>query len=411
MTKLLKLAWRDVWRNRRRSLITMGAIVFAVLIITVTSSLQYGTFDAMEEMTVRLFSSDLQVHRAGFQEEKTLSYALEDAEQDWPALMQEQPWVTAYTRRLSGFGLVSSDSSSAGAMIVGIEPQAERGVTSFSQKIVEGLPLAEGDDHAALLGRTLAHNLDVGVGDTVVALTQGYHNAMGADLYAVRGLLGFGNADMDRTLMIMPLPDAQFLFSMDGRFTELVLRTDHFRRAGAYAEALRGSLGQDRYEVLPWKELMPELRQMRALKSASNNVFFFFLILLIGFEIFNTTTMSVMERVREFGVMQSIGMKPRQLSLLVTMELGLKVALALAVGLLITLGLVLWLEGHPIPLSAEMLELYDDFGFNVEGFTFSARAVVFVQPLVSVAVVSLAAMLYPVLKLRRFSPVEALRTG
>ena len=112
MTKLLKLAWRDIWRNRRRSLLTMGAIVFAVVIISLANSVQYGTYDAMEELVVRLFSGDLQVHRAGFQDERTFSYSMEDDEQDWAECFEVYPWIEASSRRLSGFGLVPLGESS-----------------------------------------------------------------------------------------------------------------------------------------------------------------------------------------------------------------------------------------------------------------------------------------------------------
>ncbi|MFQ5568148.1 MAG: ABC transporter permease [Rhodothermales bacterium] len=409
MRKLLKLAWRDVWRNRRRSLITMGAIVFAVVIISLANSVQYGTYDAMEEISVRLFSGDLQVHRAGFQDERTFSYSLEEYEQDWAKCIDEQPWIEASSKRLSGFGLVSSDSSSAGAMILGIQPENERQVSTFANLAVEGTLLTPEDDHAVLLGETLARNLSVGVGDSVVVLTQGYRNAMGADLYVVKGLIRTGTGDVDRAMMIMALPDAQYLFSMEDRFTEIVLRTRDFRQAEGYAAALRERLPEDSYEVMPWKELMPELQQARALDDAGNYIFYMFLLLMVGFEIFNTTTMSMMERVREFGVMMSIGMKPRQVGLLVGLELAIKVALALAAGLLVTGVVVLFLKDNPIPLGSELQQLYEDFGFSIEGISFSARPVVFVYPLVSVTIVSLLAMVYPILKMRRFAPVEALR--
>ena len=410
MTKLLKLAWRDIWRNRRRSLLTMGAIVFAVFFISMTSSLQYGTFDTMEELVVRLFSGDLQIHRTGFQDERTLSYSMETDEQDWAERLAAYPWIEASTRRLTGYGLVSSDSSSAGAMIVGIEPETESQISTFAGRASEGETLAPGDDHAVVLGETLAQNLNIGVGDSVVVLTHGFRGAMGADLYLVKGLIRTGSPDVDRGMMIMTLPDAQYLFSMEGRITEIVLRTEDFRAAETYAPVLQEALGADRYEVIDWKVLMPDIQQMRTLKFAGNYIFYFFLLLLIGFEIFNTTTMSMMERVREFGVMMSIGLKPRQLSLLVMLELAMKVVLALVIGLGITFLIVWVLKDNPIPVTGELAQMYEDLGVVVQGISFSARLPVFIFPLVSVTVIALASMVYPILRMRRFSPVEALRT-
>lgn len=410
MTKLLKLAWRDIWRNRRRSLLTMGAIIFAVIIISLTNSVQYGTYDAMEELVVRLYTSDLQVHRTGFQDERTLSYSMEESEHDWASYFDEYPWIEAVSKRLTGFGLASSDSSSAGALIVGIEPETEGSVSSFANTPFEGRALVAEDQQAVLLGATLAHNLNVDVGDSVVVLTQGYRNVMGADLYAVKGLVRTSNPDVDRVMMIMPLADAQYLFSMEGRFTEVVIRVHDFRGADSYAAVLQAALGEEQYEVLPWREMMPEIQQMRALDDAGNYIFYIFLMLLIGFEIFNTTTMSMMERVREFGVMMSIGMKPRQISLLVTLELMLKVVLALAIGFLITFVAVSILKDNPIPVTGELQELYEEWGFTVEGISFSARIVIFFFPMLAVTTVSLLSMIYPILRMRRFSPVQALRT-
>ncbi|GIV58530.1 MAG: transporter [Rhodothermaceae bacterium] len=409
MTKLFKLAWRNVWRNRRRSLITMGAIFFSVLIIALTRSLQYGSYDAMESFAIRLFTGDLQVQRAGYQEEQTLADALREDERDWDGLLAAQPWHVAHARRLTGFGLAGSDETSAGALIVGIEPEAEPAVSHFLRKIVAGAPLAAGDDHRAVLGQTLAQNLSLGVGDTVVVIAQGYRNEMGADLYVVKGLFDSGSAEMDRATMVLSLADAQALFSMPGRFTQLAVRTDDFRRAGRYAERLEAALADTTVDVLDWNALMPELRQMIVLDNASGAIFLAFMLLLIGFEIFNTTMMSVMERVREFGVLQAIGMKPGQISLLVVLELLIKVALALAVSLVVTGAAVAYLAGHPIPLSAELRELYEEFGFSIDALVFSGRPRVFVEPLLSVAAVSLLTIVYPALRVLRFSPVAALR--
>ncbi len=408
MSKLFKLAWRDIWRNRRRSLITMSAIVFSLLLITIFHSMQNGTYDAMEEVAVRVFTGDLQIHRDGYYDERTFSYSMEADEQDWETLANEHPWLKASSRRISGFGLVSSDSSSMGSIIVGIDPAHEYKISTFAANPVSGERLSPDDQGRVLLGRTLARNLDISVGDTVVVLTQGYRNAMGADLYVVKGLLRTGNPDVDRSMMIMTLEDARFLFSMEGRFTELVVRTADFRESGSYVSALRPDFG-DGFEVMSWKEMMPEMQQARALDDVGNYVFYCFLLIMVGFEIFNTTMMSVMERVREFGVMMSIGLKPRQVTLLVALELTIKVVLALAVGFVITFALISYLKGNPIPLPEEMQEVYEDFGFTIEGIAFSAQPRIFLQPLQWMAMIALVALVYPILRLRRLSPVEALR--
>jgi ABC-type lipoprotein release transport system permease subunit len=411
MRENLILAWRNVWRNRRRSLITIAAVVFSVLIITLTRSLQYGSYDAMEASAVQMYTGEIQIQRPGYREEQTLEYALDGDEEAWRAALEGAPWLEATTRRLTGFGLVSSDEFSAGAMIVGVEPEAERQVSRFSDRVTLGLPLRDDSDHEVLLGQILARNLRVEVGDTVVVLTQGWRNQMGADLYRVRGLLRTGSVEMDRGIMILPLPDAQFLFSMGDRVTEVVLRTDDFREARSYAESIRQQLPDDRFSVYDWDALMPELRQMIVLDNVSGAIYLLFLLVLVGFEIFNTTTMSVMERVREFGLLQALGMRPQRIARLVLAELAVKVAVALAVSIGAS-GLLLWyLEGNPIPMPAEFVEMYEEFGFSVDALVFSTRPAVFLEPLLAVAVIALLATIYPVLRVLNLTTIYALRRG
>jgi ABC-type lipoprotein release transport system permease subunit len=120
MTKFIKLAWRDLWRNRRRSLITIAAIAFAVIIVAAMRSLQYGTYDIIESLAVHLYNGEIQLQRAGFNDEQSLSYFLLENELNLNALIESVPEITAYSRRITGFGLVSSDFSSTGSLIVGI---------------------------------------------------------------------------------------------------------------------------------------------------------------------------------------------------------------------------------------------------------------------------------------------------
>ena len=153
---------------------------------------------------------------------------------------------TADLYPITGFGLVSSDSSSAGALIVGIEPGRECEITQFVTLVKEGDRLAPGDDRRVLLGVTLARNLQVGVGDTVVVLTQGYRNQMGADTYLVKGTVGMGNAELERGLLIMPLHNAQELFSLYDGITQVVVSTTDFRKANSRAKRLMALLADQR---------------------------------------------------------------------------------------------------------------------------------------------------------------------
>ncbi|MDQ7062812.1 MAG: FtsX-like permease family protein [candidate division KSB1 bacterium] len=410
MSKFLKIAWRNIWRNRRRSLITMGAIVFAILITGVTRSLQYGTYDALESYAVRLLVGELQLQNKGFHEHQTLTYSFPENLFPWDRLVDEYDFVEAYAKRITSYGLVGSASTSAGAMIIGIEPGRERRVTHFTTQLTAGETLDDADDHRILLGKSLAENLNVAPGDTVVVLTQGYRNELGADSYIVKGLIRSGNQELDRALMVMSLRDAQDLFSLYGRITQVVLATDDFRLAEKYARRMHIAMDGQELQVLPWQKLMPELLQLIALDNISGAIFLLFLLLIVGFEIMNTTLMAIMERIKEFGILQSLGVKPRQVSLMLLLETGMKIVIAVIVGLLLTFIFIQLTKDYPIPLSSELKEAMEAWGFFTD-FYFTDKARVFLEPLVAISVIAVLSIIYPIWMASRLRPVDALRKG
>jgi len=409
MRNLLTLAWRNIWRNRRRSLITISAIAFAILIVAMTRSMQYGTYDTMEYMAVSLYNGEIQIHRNGFQNEKSVEYFLDQDEKDWQALVETQPQYTAFSRRITSFGLVSSDSASTGALIVGIEPENELRITQFTGMVKDGEPLNSADDHLVLVGAVLARNLAVGIGDTLVVLTQGYRNQMGADLYVIKGTIKVGHSELDRGIMIMPLHNAQDLFSLYNGITEVVLSTTDFRNATRASKALYADLNDDSYEVLSWEEMMPELKQLIILDNISGVFYLIFILIIVGIEIFNTTMMSVVERTREFGILQSIGMKPKQIGGLIFMESFLKMVISLTVGFLLSVLVVFVLTQNPIPLPEGLKEAYADYGFVIDDIKFSSAAKVFYEPILTIAIFAVLALFYPIYKTTRLNPMEAFR--
>lgn len=411
MEKYLRLAWRNIWRNRRRSILTISAIAFAILIVAVTRSLQYGTYDTMERLAVRLYNGEIQIQRAGFQEEQTLAYFLHQDAADWAQLVATNPELTGFSRRITGFGLVSSDSSSAGALIVGIEPGRECEITQFVTLVKEGDRLAPGDDRRVLLGVTLARNLQVGVGDTVVVLTQGYRNQMGADTYLVKGTVGMGNAELERGLLIMPLHNAQELFSLYDGITQVVVSTTDFRKANSRAKRLMTLLADQRIAVLSWEQLMPELKQLIIIDNVSGAIYLIFLLVVVGFEIFNATMMNVMERTREFAILESMGMKPKQIAGLILLESTMKITMAVLTGLAVSIVAISILIQHPIPLGKEITDAYASYGFSIEDLKFSGRLRVFLEPTISLAIIAVIALIFPVYHTIKLSPMEAFRKG
>ncbi len=207
---LLTLAWRNLWRNRSRTLITMASVFCAVLLAVFTSSLQRGIFDNLIKNVVSFYSGYVQLHSAGYWQEKNLENTFAASDSLLRAVAA-QPGVKAVAPRLESFALASSGEKTRGAMVVGILPEAEGRVTSLPSRIVEGVCPDTGQS-AALIPEGLAGKLGLGVGDTLLLLGQGYYGSQAAGKFPVAGLLQFGSPDLNQSLILLPLPAAQRLF-------------------------------------------------------------------------------------------------------------------------------------------------------------------------------------------------------
>lgn len=405
----IKLAWRNLWRHRRRTLITMGAVVFAIFIITLSRSLQYGSYDALESSAIQMLEGDMQLAKVDYHEDRNINDAFPTAHIPHD-LFAGHPEIEAWAPRISGFGLISSDTSSTGTAVFGIDPEKEAQVTRFSTKLKVGEPLSASDQGATLLGQSLAKQLDVGIGDEVVVITQGYRNAMGAEVYQIKGLVSLGSAEMDRAIMIINLADANNLFVTENAATQVAIKLTDFHRADQVAAELDSRLGDHNLDLHSWREIMPDLEQMIAWDNVSGAILLSFLIVVVGFEILNTATMSVVERRREFGILQAIGMKRGQLAKVLAAEFLLKVIMAVGLGILVSAIALAIIKPHPLPLSQELKDAMALWG-EMPDIYFSTKPKVFLQPLISVGLVCLLAVGYPIALAVSKEPIDSMRQG
>lgn len=397
---LLHLAWRNVWRNARRTWVTISAVVFAVLIAVVMRSLQGGTYEALQRETISMVTAELQIQDEAYLDDPGLAHPIWADQVSAAAL--DDPRIRFAEWRIEGFGLVSSEEHSAAAQILGIGP-AQKDHLSFFRDVDEMQP------GRAWIGSALAENLALSIGDSLVVITQGYQNMMGAEIFAVAGTITTGSTEADRGLVVIAYEDAQDLFALWGGATMMVVGTKDFHDAASVAEDVSASLEGSNLVAHPWARLMPELEQMIQMDDASGVIFLVFLLMLVGFEVLNTTLMSVMERTKEFGVIQAVGLRPFHLAILIALELLMRllVSLALAMALLIPL---LWvLSNTPIPIPPELLEVYQSFGIQVSEIRFSVRSSVWTIPVVALFVIGLVSIIPPIVRLYRLNLIDALR--
>ncbi len=406
---LYKLAWRNIWRNRRRTLITAASILFAVLFASLMSSIQKGAWDHMVSNVVNYYFGYAQIHKDGYWDEQSLNKAF-NPEGEIQRLKQQVSNVNALVPRIESFALASYGKSTRGALVVGVDPIIEDQMTKLSERVTQG-SYFEANDQAVLVAEGVAEKLGLGLGDTLVLISQGYHGVNAAGKFPVKGLLKFSSPDLNKQMIYLPLAEAQYFYGADNLVTTLALQIDDPSDVPETVQAVKANLPAEQYEVLDWKEMLPELLEAQQLDTAGNNLVLLLLYLIIAFGIFGTVLMMTKEREYEFGVLISIGMSRWKLAATVWMEtifIGLLGAIA---GILLSAPLVYYFHLNPIDVSAmgeEAVQAYEQFGMEPllpAAFEWTLFAI---QALIIFIITSLLVW-YPIWKISRLQPVEAMR--
>jgi ABC-type lipoprotein release transport system permease subunit len=403
---LLTLAWRNIWRNRSRSLITMASVGSAVVLATLTVSLQKGVFDNLIANVVSFYTGYVQVHRVGYWKEQTLENSFHLSDSLSKKVLGTHD-VRYWTPRLESFALLSSGEKTKGCMVAGIAPESEDMVTRLKSKLVAGDYLTD-SSRQVLVGEGLAKRLGAGVGDTLVLLGQGYFGTTAAGKFAVGGLLHFGSPELNERLVFMPLARAQEWLDAPEMVTTMVISPVNPSKSGAAAAGLHLALSQNEFEVMRWEEMMPDIEEHIRTDTASSKIILGVLYLLISFGIFATLLMMLIERRREFGMLVALGMKKAQLARVVLAESILLTLTGCLAGLLISLPIVWWLRERPIRIGGETAKTFEKFGFEAV-FPAAFEPNVFLEQASIVLAVGLILAIYPVVNVLRLKPVEAMR--
>lgn len=399
------MAWKNLWRNRHRTSITMAAVFFAVILATLVSSLQKGVFDNLIKNVVSFYTGYIQVHHKGYWEEQVLDNSFEQQRGLEKVLLQD-PQVTGVAPRLESFALAASQEVTRGCLTVGVDPEREDVITRLRSKVIKGRYFTS-TDGAVLLAQGVAGRLHLGVGDTLVLIGQGYHGSMAAGKFPVIGILKFGSPDLNDRAVFMPLALCQELYAAPGMLTSYVLSLREPENLGEVAARLRKSV-DGTYEIMTWEDMMPDVKQHIRTDTASMTIIIGVLYLLICFGIFGTLLMMMVERRYELGMLVAIGMKKGKLSRLLLAESIFTVLTGCVLGLLCSVPLVYYLQRHPIRMGGEMARSYERFGFEAVFPTATDASIFWTQGLI-VLVLGLVLSLYPILNVRRLNVVSAMR--
>ncbi|HKI73635.1 MAG TPA: ABC transporter permease [Pseudomonadales bacterium] len=331
---LAGLAWRNLWRQPRRTLLSLASIAFAALVMVFLMSFQLGVYATMKENVLRIVDGFAQVQPAGYRENPSLRKTI-DAPGPIIARLRTVPGVGAVAPRTMGFAIVSSGDKSFGTAVFGVDPAMEPRVSRLNHTIVNGRYLKAGDENAVVIGKRLARNLDVKAGDTISVLGEALDGSIAADVLTVVGIFDTGTREIDRQLAEMPLARFQATFAMNDKVNTLAISGNTLADVDSALGAIRRSIANENLKVQNWQALEPGLDGAISLDFNTSMLWYTSLVVIVVFIILNTLLMSVLERTREFGVLLSVGMRPAQVGIMVWLELTFLALVGLAVGIAI----------------------------------------------------------------------------
>lgn len=400
------LAWRNVWRNPRRSVLTMLAVVFAAALLVFMLSFQFGAYEDMINASVRLNTGHLQVLAPGYNDKPEIRRVLANP---GPILerVRRSSGVAGASARSEAFVLAAGPTRTRGAMVIGVDPAAEGAVSTLPEQIRSGRYLKTGDTGAAVVGALLAKRLRVAVGGDITLLGQGRDGSVAATVARVVGIYRTGIDELDRTTLQITLSDFDAVFSMRGAVHRVVITATDLAAARTLERTLRAAKLPGSPDVLGWEDLMPGLKQSIELDLVSGLIMYLILIVVVAFSILNTFFMAIFERTREFGVMMAIGTRPGRLVKLMLMESMAMTLVGIVSGMALGAALTVFFSHYGIGLG-ESADLLTQYGISNRLYPRLSWVSLVTGPGIVLIITAVTALI-PALKIPRLKPVAAMR--
>ncbi len=407
MNTIVKIAWRNIWRNKRRTLITVASIMFALFFAIIMRGFQVGSYDKMKENAVESYSGYIQIHKKGYWDDKNINNIF-SFDKEILTKLESDERVNVVIPRLESFALASSGDFTKGVAVMGISPENEDKMTKVKSYLQEG-EFINSKDNAVMVAAGLAKFLNVKVRDTLVLFSSGYHGATAAGLYPVKGILKLPIPEMNRGTVYLSISEAQTFFSTGKQFTGLVFDIKDIDDVSDVEQIIYESIDLEKYEVMNWQAMNKELIQMIESDNAGGIIMIAILYLVIAFGIFGTVLMMTNERLREFSVMISVGMQKGKLALIIIVELFFLTTIAALAGIIISLPVMFYYYYNPIEFSGETLDAMKDFNFEPV-MPMSLEPQIFIIQAIAIALISMIAMSYPTIKIMTLNVVKGLRS-
>lgn len=402
---IAKLAYRNLFRNKKRTAITAASVFFAVFFALLMRSLQFGVYDNMIENIVGYYTGYAQVHKDGFWKEKSLDNTLEDTEELRNIILNANG-VNGIVPRLESFALSSFQERTKGVIVTGVDPVAENNVMELEDKLIAGSYFSM-NEKSCLVSSGLASYLELEASDTLVLLGQGYHGVSAAGKFVVSGVVKFGSPDLNNNMVFLPLTAAQVMYGAENRLTSYILLSNNPKRIDRTAAALQAKLGSE-YESMDWKQMLPELIQIIEADNIGGLIVLGILYLIIGFGIFGTILMMTNERMYEYGVLISVGLKRWKLILITLVESFFVSFIGVIAGVIFSIPVLIYFYHNPIHLGKDIADFTEKYDIEPV-LNFSLNPEIFWTQALYVLVIAIVINIYPIQRIFKLKVVEALR--
>lgn len=403
---ILQLAWRNLWRNRTRTFIMIGATLFAVLIAIMMRSVQEGMYNRQIDNMVIFNTGYIQLQNKLYWDERTIDNSFEVSNEIKTSL-ETTNGITAYSPRIESGALIASDSVSKPVAIIAVDPEGEGALTQLDEKVVEGEYFKKGDS-GILLGKTLAEKLKVSVGDTVVFIGGGYHGNSAAGKYHVAGLLNFGLPMLNKTMVYMTISEAQNFLSAPNLVSVIAMNLENTKDMPMVQDELISKIDTSSIAVLNFDQMMPELLDGIEADRGGGVIMLYVLYMIIGFVILGTLLMMVKERMREFSMLIALGMHKIQIGVTLLLECFFMALLGAAGGILLSFPGTFALQENPVPLEGPDAEMYEMMNFEAV-ITAQVDPTIMLDQTIVVTVISLVLSIIPFVKVMAIDPVKGMK--
>jgi putative ABC transport system permease protein len=405
---ILELAWRNSWRQPRRTILSSLAIAFTSAFLIFMPSLQNGSYIAMVENTLRLFDGYAEIQQPGYRDNPEIRNSLKMSDSLISDLKKIRHVETVSQRAIS-FALLASDQRSFGAQIVGVQSDSEALVSTIPNNIKQGRFLLTDNSNTdeIVLGDVLAKNLKASIGDKITLLGNGRDGSLAADSLTVVGIFSTGISTMDRLMAEIPLQRFQQTFSMSQQVHSIILSGKDISSFQQSIKSIQDIANKNNLTALDWQQLQPGLMKGILLDISTSLPLYVAMVLVVTFSLLNSVFMSVLERTREFGVLLSLGMRPSNIAKMVWIETIILIIFGLLMGIALGYALTEYYAHVGIHFE-EAQEIFSEYGLpnamypQLNGFTL----------LIGPGIIGLSILIstiFPVVRIYKMQPVPAMR--